>query len=396
MEKFPTPEGNEKPAVPAESKKLTEREKALGEAKAFFAQRAREAANPDSGNTYVGGSKRFEAQMKAYISNIENGKFWDDVEFKEFKVEGEEEPTTDRSALVYLLDVIAKSNTWAELMAKDGKEDQAQQYRETAAKANRFLEAFITKGTAPNKKLLGMRQDRRFIADEEGNTTIEGSDEEKLAVINPDGSLDRFIDTEESAEPGRLESMVATLEQEGKEIDEEWKKLNADALEAGRKKWGFDAAEWSPELEQKMDALKRKSTWNFRLKNEVTNPSEENPEPRSLEEMENNLKQKIFESVQRLNQELEKKEISANSKIKIYYKWDTKEEYPRECFFSHIDPESGYLYASDAKIKKGGSRSLSGTNVEDVARVDKLPGGTFEKIKSKLTGKKSKSASQGK
>ncbi|MEK9180460.1 MAG: hypothetical protein AAB897_03550 [Patescibacteria group bacterium] len=205
-----------------------------------------------------------------------------------------------------------------------------------------------------------------------------------------------LMETEESVEPGHLESIVEELDQEGKEINDERKKLNVKALEAGRKKWGFDAAEWSDELRGEMDALQRKSTWNLRLRNEVTNPSEKNSKSRSLEDIEKGLRQKIFESVRRLTKEFEGKEIDANSKIKLYEKWDINEKHPRECFFSHIDPETGLLYASDAKIKKGGSNVLYGLKVEDVARVDKLPGGTFEKLKSKLKGGGKESSPQGK
>lgn len=236
-------------------------------------------------------------------------------------------------------------------------------------------------------KVQGIREVMREEVAQENIGSVEG---------HPD-SLDKFVEVEESAEEGKVERMVSELEQQGKDIDGEWEKLNAEAVEAGRKKYGdrgFDSAEWSDELKQKLDAVKRKSEWNFRLKNEVTNPSEANAKPRSLEEIEKSLRERIAEGVSRFNQQLEEQEISSNDRIKIYQNWDKNEAYPEEYFFSHVDPENGLVYVSETKVKKGGSSSLIGLKIEDVKKISKGQGGVFDKLKSKLKGRKSKSSSQ--
>lgn len=388
------PESNEKPVSSAESQELSEKEKVLEEAKTFFAERAREAANPDSGNTYVDGAKEFGAQMQAYVSNIEQGKFFDDAKFS---VEGKEKPVTKKSVLAYLLDARASNVGMAQLCMETGAEDKAKKYQEAAEKVTNLLENLVL--FKKDKKMLGMRPDREFIADENGNVAIEGSGEERLAEINVDGSLDKFVEVEESAEEGKLEGMISELEQQGKDIDGEWEALNKEAVEEGRKKYGdrgfsFNSAEWSDELKQKMDAVKRKSEWNFRLKNEVTNPSETDAAPKSLEDIEKSLRQRIAEGVSHFNQQLEEQAISSNDRIKIYQNWDKNEAYPEEYFFSHVDPENGLVYVSEAKVNKGGSNSLIGLKIEDIKKINKGEGGGFDKLKSKLKGRKSKSSSQ--
>jgi hypothetical protein len=163
--------------------------------------------------------------------------------------------------------------------------------------------------------------------------------------------------------------------------------LNQAGLERGKRKYGFEAVEWTPESRQRVDELSRQIRRTSQLFNEIELKVQEvrqalfdGADQKGLDTVIERLnlndydkfvsefQREIGEGVAKLLNTISDQNIRRNDKVRIWYVGPNS--YEEEAYFSHVDAEIGFVYVSQKKI--GNSNvALGGIDVRKVEKIER-------------------------